>query len=340
MDHEIFKRLSENWQEFWPDKPVPHGFHLMKVQGKFTPNACIVALILDAEARCPVAVVRIPRNPKYTRHIEAEHDCTKALVSQGLSDEVLRHVPRGSVLASACGRQIHLQGTCSGHSMVREFTSHEHVRSLYPSILSWMRDFHEQCAQKMALEGDNLSRHILDEIERIKKEVPEMYASLSEIAKNHFQALPDKVKGNKVTLTRQHGDFNAHNTLVQMKDGVLGDFAIIDWEDSSAEQLPIHDLNHFFISNSKLLMQGESAESTFDEFILSPGWYQDLYIESVRVFSERGLIDEDTFWRLTPLYLLGMCARVNEYGRQQGNTAAIWLKRTELFINSFPKLQA
>jgi hypothetical protein len=203
-----------------------------------------------------------------------------------------------------------------------------------------MQAFHKQSAQWQALSRDEIKRFVIACVRDIQEKVPELYDDLSKRARDYFHSLPDSVEEGKVTLTRQHGDLNAHNTLVQMHGGKLNNFAIIDWEDSVADQLPIYDLNHFFISNSKLLLPGASAQETFNKFILSPGWYQELYIKTVSEFSKCNLIDEGAFWRLTPLYLLGMCVKVHESGRQQGSTASVWLERTELFIERFPTLQA
>jgi len=89
----------------------------------------------------------------------------------------------------------------------------------------------------------------------------------------YLEELPSLVKGAKLKLCAQHGDFNAHNIIVNDKDVSPLDLAVIDWEDYRKAWLPVMDVNHFFISNSKLLDMSFTAEQAFATFIVGKGCF-------------------------------------------------------------------
>ncbi len=90
----------------------------------------------------------------------------------------------------------------------------------------------------------------------------------------------------------------------------------------------------FLTSNLKVFGVSMSPEESYAKIILRSGWYQDFYIKAVLDYAKRRLIDCDTFWLLTPLYLLSMCLRVSEPQRQQKEAASVWIHRAEQFIKN------
>jgi hypothetical protein len=340
MEKEIFNRVVDHWNILGQGSPVPKDIVLVKVHGKLGKNACVVALVLDAMRREAVAVVKVPRNPSYTRQVEAEAEGLAIAHRSGLSPKVLKHIPSGTVLTRASGQVILLQTACKGHSMVREMTRRDRVEKLYGKILEWMVDFHISGCETIKLVDASLEKWVEAPVRRVKKMFPRVYGELTSRAKDYLSSLGERVRGSEVSITRQHGDFNAHNVLVEMKGSTIANFSLIDWEDYSEREVAIHDLNHFFVSNSKILGGGGCPVSIFCMSLLSPGWYHELYIEAVQQYARRLLMDKNVFLSLTPLYLITMCLRVSEEGRSQGYTAETWARRAEAFIEGFPRLHS
>jgi hypothetical protein len=107
---------------------------------------------------------------------------------------------------------------------------------------------------------------------------------------------------------------------------------LIDWEDYRDQQLPIHDLNHFFISNSNLLGEGMAPEDSYANLLLNKGWYHDLYERALNSYAANNLVDHNTFLALTPLYFIDMCLRMSDVQRAQQDTESTWIKRLNKFI--------
>lgn len=220
--------------------------------------------------------------------------------------------------------------------MTRILDRREEIEDRYGEILEWMREFHSVGRTAVTLEGADLDAWVETPLREVEQKLPRLYEALAKRTKDYLSSLGSRVYGKTAALTRQHGDFNAHNLLLQEQSPR---FFLVDWEDFSPCELPIHDLNHFFVSNSKVLGEGGDAQSTFRNALLTEGWYQDLYRDAVRQQSHRGVIEEDLFWQLTPLYFLRMCLRVTDEARDEGHTADVWARRADAFIADFPELR-
>jgi len=110
---------------------------------------------------------------------------------------------------------------------------------------------------------------------------------------------------------------------------------LIDWEDYRPMQLPIHDLNHFFTSNSHLLGAGMSPVESYGKFVLNDGWYRNLYFKAIKEYESYNLVDYETFWMLVPLYIIQMCNRVTETQRTQQDTISTWINRMNFLISRY-----
>lgn len=119
--------------------------------------------------------------------------------------------------------------------------------------------------------------------------IDQFFQLFDDVASDHLSAsnhdylrrLPSTVAGLRLRLCAQHGDFNAYNVLVDDRRNCPRQFSIIDWEDFRTHQLPIHDLNHFFTSNSHALGGRTSPEDSYSRFVLSEGWYRELYLRTL-----------------------------------------------------------
>ncbi len=325
-----------HWDELYPNSHAAESLVFLKVAGKASPNASIIAMILDARSQRPVAVAKIPRNPQLSQGLEREYMAMVDL-RESISDvSILDRVPYRGMMVEVEGIKILLQTAATGHPMVREMISRESVESLYGKILPWMFAFHTDGAEECVLEGEMLRELIESPIARFVEQFSNAYnRTLSDEAQRYLLELPRKVEGRTVCLCRQHGDFNAHNTLVKLDNGQLSDFALIDWEDYRPQRLPIHDLNHFFTSNSKVVGLGISADDSYEKFLLKDGWYCDLYLKAVADYEARGVIDKETFLMLSPLYLVEMCLQMSDVQRQQQDTSSTWLRRVNTYIDRF-----
>ena len=335
MEQSICKLVTGHWRDMFPDDEPPDSVTFLKIAGKTTPNAAIIALLFDIKRRSPVAIAKIPRNPLVTTGIENEYAAMVDIKGSIAAPNVLEHIPFQGMLFEESGVRILIQRAGKGCPMIRFMNSQEFIQLLYETILPWMFDFHADGARECMLEGDVLSRLIKEPIAEFMEQFADLSASLlSPETRQYLLDLPQKIEGRKINLCRQHGDFNAHNILVEIKKKSVTNFFLVDWEDYRTEQLPVYDLNHFFISNARAVGHNLSIEESFANLILQSGWYRDLYIKAVSEFTKRRLIDHNTFWLLTPLYLVAMCLRVSEPQRQQKETAHVWIHRAEQFIKN------
>ncbi len=334
MEYKICNLVKHHWNILHPNSQCPGSLVFLKVAGKTSPNAAIVTMILDAHDQRPVAVAKIPRNPIMTPGLKREYD---AMVHFRESVDDLRLLEQTSCrgnLVECDGVPILLQAAGKGHPMVREMTTRESVETLYKKILPWMFDFHADGAEDCILEGETLHELVEAPIARFMKQFKDITAEfLSSEARQYLEELARKIQGRRVRLCRQHGDFNAHNTLVEYSRGRLCNFTLIDWEDYQKRRLPIHDLNHFFTSNSHLLSANMPADESYAKFMMGDGWYRNLYTKATTDYESYGLIDRQTFWDLTPLYMIEMCFCISDVQRNQQDTAPPWIKRMDIFIN-------
>ena len=336
MEQTVCNLVKQHWNDLHPNSKPPDSFVFFKIASKTSPNAAIIAMLFDARNRRPVAVAKIPRNPQFTTGIEREYEAMTDIRNAINAPRVLAHIPCRGVLTDNDGIKILLQEAGVGHPMVREMTSRESVEALYEKILPWMFEFHAHGAEACTVEGKILQDLVETPIARFMAQFGHVSSDiLSSDARQYFSELPQKVKGQVVRLCRQHGDFNAHNTLVEYDRGRLYNFTLIDWEDYTTRQLPVHDLNHFFTSNSHLLGGYMKPEESYLSILLNDGWYRNLYIKAIEEYETRGLIDKNTFFTLTPLYMIKMCFCVSDSQRNQQNTIKTWIKRMNLYINRY-----
>lgn len=333
VEQAVCDLVQQHWNDLNPGEQAPTSLIFMKVAGKTSPNGSIIGLVLDSHRQRPVAIAKIPRNPEVTPGLDREYEAMLDVSRSFSNPVILDRVPHRTILSKVNGVKILLQAACHGHPMVREMTSRPSIEILYSEILPWMLEFHATGAESLTIEDEHL--HLLVEapitafMDHYRDQINNLLSSES---RQYLLELPRKVSGRAVRMCRQHGDFNAHNTLIQKSGDVYKDFALIDWEDYQNSQLPIYDLNHFFISNSKVVGQGTTAEESFLNIFLKDGWYRNLYQASVSEYDNQGIIDTDTFELLTPLYLVNECLRAASPERNQEATAPTWMNRLNLLI--------
>jgi thiamine kinase-like enzyme len=102
------------------------------------------------------------------------------------------------------------------------------------------------------LSGSLYDRHVTHRLEALSEVVKD--ASLYEDLRAVFR---QQLDGIQVSLGILHGDFSLSNLLV--KDGQLS--AIIDWDASSAEDLPILDAIHYLRSAHQWFRSGRMSET-------------------------------------------------------------------------------
>lgn len=339
LEQSVCDLVKRHWVDLQLNDPMPDRLVFLKIAGKVSPNAAIIAMILDAHRKRAVAVAKIPRNPQSALGLTQEYEAMIDLRAQINETRILDHTTCCGVLTDIDGVKILIQPAAPGHSMVREMTSRGSIEALYERILPWMFDFHAVGAKRCVLEGETLRELVQAPIEQFTKKLNGDYSGmLSNEAQQYLSELPKKVEGRTVHLCRQHGDFNAHNIQVEYSHSRLDNFTLIDWEDYRPWQLPIHDLNHFFTSNSHLLGHGLSPVESYIKFILDAGWYHDLYVKAIADYEARGLIDRDIFLMLTPLYMIDICRRIVDVQRAQEYTAPTWVKRMNAFISSYLRM--
>lgn len=335
IDREVCKVVQERFSELGHDQVVPESLEFLKVQGKLSKNASIIGLVIDSSLQQPVAVAKIPRNPECTIAIEQELTAMESMRESASKWPGSVNVPYQGFIETILGSKVLIQSAKQGYSLVRDMVGQQDVQQVYSRVIPWMIDFHKTSAKEVQLEGDVLHKLVVNPVEQFITKINALEnIELPESVNNYFNSLADDVVGSTVKLCHKHGDFNAHNILVtdaSKHDAIY----IIDWEDYQADQLPIHDLNHFFISNSKLLDMSCTSEQAFEKYLLNDGWYRDAYINAIKNYETEGFITVDNFHKLTPLYMAEICLSLMSEQRQQENTINVWVSRMDRFISVF-----
>jgi len=337
IDREVCKVVQQRWSELGFDKATPQNLEFFKVQGKLSKNASIIALVIDSATETPVAVAKIPRNPKCTFSIDSEFAAMESMQKANREWAGAENIPYQGFVETILGVKVLIQRAELGHSLVREMTDQQNIQKIYSQVLPWLFEYHKSETKEVTLEGDVLQTLVKNPIEQFKTKLSDLDdVQLSDTVKQYFDNLANDVTGSVVKLCQKHGDFNAHNIIVTDASKSDG-FFIIDWEDYLPEQLPVHDVNHFFISNSKLQEMSGTAEQAFEKYMLTDGWYKNAYNDAIKTYESAGFISADIFIKLTPLYMLEICLSLMSEQRQQGNTINVWLSRMDRYINAFLK---
>ncbi len=336
LENQVCSSIKAHWDELHPTVVKPQSLIFLKIAGKTSPNASIIGLILDDRSRLPVAVCKIPRNPQCSPGIVKEYAAMIEIKETVVDEDILCHVTCRGMLIELNGINILIQEAGTGHPMVREMISRESIEHLYGKILPWMYRFHNSGSIDCLLKGETLDEMVTAPIRRFFED-PQNFSNnlLSKKTREYLDNLPRKMEGKKLRLCRQHGDFNAHNLLVTMDNRGLYSFKLIDWEDYRSRQLPIYDLNHFFISNSKVIGKGVSVDGAFDQLIIQDGWYRNLYLTAVAAYERHGVINSKIFWALSPVYFVAMCLSMVDVQRDQKDTIKTWIHRLNAFIENF-----
>jgi len=339
IDRAICKKVQQRWADLGMQGSAPEALQFLKVPGKLSNTGAVVAMVFNASTQKPIAVAKIPRTPSVTTGIVREQKAMEIVKRDTSLWSGAKHIPVNSFIDEICGAQVLFQQAGKGHALVREMVGRENEEQIYEQILPWLLAFHNQTSTNVSLDEENLRRLVSDPIEQflaLTKDVDGI--TVPESVKQYLQQLSSLVEGKELKLCAQHGDFNAHNIVCTAIESGSMDFTVIDWEDHREAQLPIHDLNHFFISNSKLLDINSTASEAFSKHIIGAGWYQDLYATAVAKYEAAGIIDSETFYRLTPIYFCEYALRLMDEHRQQGGTINVWVDRLIQYIETFPLL--
>ena len=334
LDRQVCKLALERWSDFGTDTPPPAGLVFVKLQSKLSNNGSIVALLCDEQTGATRVVVKIPRNPEVTTAIDREANAMAALTTGYRQWANKGSISNGGFRETIAGLKVLFQEASDGSSMVRQMTGRESIAANIGRSTRWLLEFHKHAATQVTLAGDQLESHVLQPVALFGQFLSDNNLSVSAGVEQYLQDLPGRVDGASLSLISKHGDFNAHNIVI--RDAAAGSaLFVIDWEDFSAAQLPIYDLNHFFTSNSKLVAVGKSAEQAYASLMMTQGWYQSEYRDAVSRYEQANIVDAATFYALSPLYLVDSALRMTDENRQQQGTIDVWLDRLEQYVRDF-----
>ncbi len=307
---------------------------ILKLEGKKSANGSIILLLLNAVDRLPVGLVKIPRNPKCFTHLESECKSIENLHKLIHDNEITNAVPGGCIVKDIGMRKVIIQSACAGSPMVRSVDPDnvDGAAALFRRVFGWSLRFHLAISEKVMLDDIYIQKYMVEPVEWLKINMPDAYSKLSEKSKIHFEKLPEYSRGRSVMLVHQHGDFNLYNLL----SGVDGSerFSVIDWEDYKEKSLPVHDINHFFVTGANLLDK-QDAVGSFKSLLGEAGWYKELYNEVVQAYADSNVFEKDFFYLISPLYFIEMIKHVTNDVRQEEHTHEVLLDLCNLYIESF-----
>lgn len=335
FDRTICSLALDRWEELGHHgTAAPSGLVVLKLQSKRSDNGSIVALLCDRDTQGPVAVVKIPRNPRDTSAIDRESQAMSLLARHygdwELRDSLVAH----GFTATVSGIRVLFQQAAKGHSLVRELRTAASAAAASQRAADWLLAFNRHVAQRVVLRDDELRRLVVEPLRVFDALVAAGEHLVTDATRAHLAQLPDRVAGRSISLVPQHGDFNAHNIVGRKLRG-QSLLAVIDWEDFRLAQLPIHDVNHLFTSNSKLIGRDMTAARAYRDLVVRPSWYQSLFARVVSQYERAGLVDTDTFLALTPMYMVESALRMTDPSRQQDATIHIWVDRLNQFVSAF-----
>lgn len=333
MKHSIIKVLLKNSANLGLGELSNdlNEYELLKVQTRTANNANITALIMYNITKRPIAIVKIPRDINYPLSIINESQNIRKIKDSINNNFVLDRIPTNTVLDEFQKETFFLQKYHHGEKLIKYLNSKSKIKELYPVILNWIYEFYKSLPNKGIQNNIESTKYITYTIKIFSEKYAHLYKSLDSNVLNYLHTCEEYLRKNDLVFIGQHNDFNAHNIILKYNRFTLTDFLIIDWEDFCDNELPIFDINHFFISNSHMLPKKGKTDN-FDNYFLSPGFYQDLYFQSIRKIEELGYIKFKTFIQLTPLYFIHMCNLIAKDSRKQENTATVWITRMEKYL--------
>lgn len=334
MEAQIKESFVENMAVFGFQGIRESDLVILKLEGKKSANGSIILLLINSADKMPVGLVKIPRNPKCFAHLESECRCIVKLNEQIEDEDVVRVIPGGCIVKDIGMRKVIIQEACQGVPMVRSLDPGNtgFTGMLFRNVFDWALKFHGAISEDVLLGESHARKYLIDPVEWLKANKPDIYSKLSENSRTHLEGLPLYAEGRKVRLMHQHGDFNMYN-LLSVEDAAK-EFSVIDWEDYKDLALPIHDINHFFVTGANLLKKQGVVDSVAN-LLVKEGWYRDLYAEVVQSYVNDQVFDEELFYRLSPLYFVEMIRHISSDSRQEEHTHEVWVNLCNLYVESF-----
>jgi len=216
-------------------------------------------VFFDGQSEPSVVAKRI-RNPVLVEHLVREYE-NVALAFRGLGEGTLR-VPEALGLDGESG--LYLQTVIAGESMFQKIRRHGHrltvqeVKVFFSKALeveSKVADVSDSCGPTVVHSGSDTWRTLLEQAISIHTLSPEESALLKE----EEQALGRALRGGKLKLTPQHGDFWAGNLFVDGSNRWL-----LDWEWWGWVDLPGFDIAFVLVTTARRLKLGKASWAKFD----------------------------------------------------------------------------
>jgi thiamine kinase-like enzyme len=252
----------------------------------------------------PAWIIKVPRNPAFTDHIEREGQVLASLHSRFNSQDHLgQQIP--DLVGYTCmgNSQALVVSVLPGKSMSR-WMQGRRVAASAELAADWLAQFHRKTFVRQSTidEGyvQDLIYHYLNSLSHRSAQVTTKVAGeIEKVQENVYHYLL-KTYGMQVPITAVHGDFNPHNILV-IKRKISG---VIDWSEARLEGLPYEDLLHFLIvaiTSDPRAMAHEGNPSNIWKKIVS---HAELFREYIHRYSKAMEVDASPTLAFVPWYLL------------------------------------
>jgi len=315
---------------FFPDEMKREKILLMKVDGRQDKTGMVSFLVFLKGNHNPVYYVKTTRNNGYRGLLEKEFSKLKNVRERLTDCQLKENLPRPIIFTEVNDFPLFITTVFCGRSLAmmirgKHWGKKKIIKKYLSEVLSWLIKF-----QKIGLRNESsedfFSSKLTDtKLLEIDNFYGNKYKSSSLELINRFQ----KEGSNQlIPVTACNGDFHLGN-VISNKRG----FGIIDWEDYLEKDCPLLDFYHLFIATSSLLSSERiGIENGFRSFLLNPGWFKDLFFESVIEYTNALNINLDTAKVYFPYCLLAHV--IKEFRRQNYNAAEAWLHILDNFLYS------
>lgn len=302
MTTQLQNILQQNWSNWFSTSP-PEKFELVKIAANSDEDGRVILLVFEPNEKAPRVIVKIPRSPTQIQITQQEYNLLQRL-HQTCGQNVSASLPQPFLCEVNDKDCLYIESALTGKLMgsVRNRwhvgggkRSQKAVERDFPLALNWLADFYTITTSTFnSLEFTELLEYFQAKVP-LSPEVftPQIVQSLQ----TAIEKLGKTCTGISIPKVCEHGDFWAGNLFITQNG--LG---VVDWADSTFDELPFYDA-YFFISSYSLGFAPKENDDLWMAKLLfqERTWFHNFAREALSAYHQKiGIPNEAT------QYLLGL----------------------------------
>lgn len=250
---------------------------IVKLSGSADIGGKIVLLLFDDKSTYPIYVIKLLRPGVNSDELKDEFNNLKFIFSKigkiiGLPLPILFNSTSKPSIYVEAGLPGTLMGSMRGYWINNSLFSTNLLKiSLdFSKALNWLANFHYRSIEKSEVLNSDSLKEIL--IRLSIKKLNLIDTKLESLAENIIDDLVDQLKGQRIPLVCEHGDYWAGNILVDKSQ-----ISILDWQNACFNCPPLFDAAFFIISYTLgFVPKKMNPYWVFDEMMNSNSWFYKL----------------------------------------------------------------